>query len=291
MLNRKGIKPANVGSGQRQETKAAKAPVVRRRFVLAAAKTKTPPLPPTSNGKALVKSNGQAKPAANLDPKAAGFNIPAGVTVNPNASGIDLTETVKTLLHLAQENGYVTYDDINDILPDGLNPDDLDQLFTKLRNLDVEIVDQAEAERAKPAEPEEEDDSRLEILDDPVRMYMNQMGKVPLLTREQEVEICKRIEDAEIDMKRIVYSLGFTAKEHIAIAEKLLSEPPKERFDRVIVDKKIANREGHLRELRKLIKKVGTLDQKVDEKYFTWQKLQQKGRKEKLARELKKMSV
>jgi RNA polymerase primary sigma factor len=90
-------------------------------------------------------------------------------------------------------------------------------------------------------------------------MYMNQMGKVPLLTREQEVEICKRIEEAEVAMKAIIYSLGFTAKEHIAIAEKLLSEPPKERFDRVIVDKKVANREGHLRDLRKLIKKVRTV--------------------------------
>ena len=76
------------------------------------------------------------------------------------------------------------------------------------------------------------------------------MGKVPLLTREQEVEICKKIEDAELEMKRLVYSLGFAAKEHIAIAEKLLSEPPKERFDRVIVDKQVANRDGHLRNLR-----------------------------------------
>ena len=291
MLNRKGIKPANVGSSQRRGAKVVKAPEVRRRFVLASVKTKTPPLPPTSNGKPLAKPNGHPKPDPKADPKAAGSNIPAGVTVNPNATGIDLTETVKTLLHLAQENGYVTYDDINDILPDGLNPDDLDQLFTKLRNLDVEIVDQAEAERAKPAEPEEEDDSRLEILDDPVRMYMNQMGKVPLLTREQEVEICKRIEDAEIDMKRIVYSLGFTAKEHIAIAEKLLSEPPKERFDRVVIDKKIANREGHLRDLRRLIKMIHTRDQKVDVKYAAWQKAQQKGRKVKLQRELTKLGA
>ncbi|MGO9704750.1 MAG: RNA polymerase sigma factor region1.1 domain-containing protein, partial [Limisphaerales bacterium] len=140
---------------------------------------------------------------------------------------MDLTETVRTLLHLAQEHGYITYDDVNDVLPDNLSPEDLDALLTKLRSLDVEIVmDQAEAERAaKPAEPaqpaEEDEDARLEILDDPVRMYMNQMGKVPLLTREQEVEICKRIEEAELEMKRIVYSLGFTAKEHIAIAEKL----------------------------------------------------------------------
>jgi RNA polymerase primary sigma factor len=214
----------------------------------------------------------------------------------PIQSSVDLTETIQTLLHLSQEHGYITYDDVNDVLPDNLSPEDLDALLTKLRSLDVEIVmDQAEAERAaKPAEPaqpaEEDEDARLEILDDPVRMYMNQMGKVPLLTREQEVEICKRIEEAELEMKRIVYSLGFTAKEHIAIAEKLLSEPPKERFDRVIVDKKIANREGHLRELRKLIKKIHAFDQKVDAKYFMWQKALQKSRKEKLQRELKKLS-
>jgi len=61
--------------------------------------------------------------------------------------------------------------------------------------------------------------------------------------------------------------------------------------DRVVVDKKIANREGHLRDLRKLIKKVHALDQKVDAKYEAWQKAQQKGRKEKLERELKKMSA
>src|SRR5207247_8086133 len=97
---------------------------------------------------------------------------------------VDLSETIKTLLHLNQEHGHVTYDDINDVLPDGLSPDDLDELYTKLRNLDVEIVDHAEVERAKPAEPEEEaEDTRLEVLDDPVRLYMNQMGKVPLLNR------------------------------------------------------------------------------------------------------------
>ena len=117
----------------------------------------------------------------------------------PVGSTVDLTETIKTLVHLGQEHGYVTYDDVNDVLPDNLSPEDLDALLTKLRSLDVEIVmDQAEAERAKqpePAQPQEEqdEDARLEILDDPVRMYMNQMGKVPLLTREQEVEICKKI--------------------------------------------------------------------------------------------------
>jgi RNA polymerase primary sigma factor len=216
------------------------------------------------------------------------------VQVEPNTSfmlqsSVDLTETIKTLLHLQQENGYVTYDDINDILPDNLSPDDLDELYTKLRSLDVEIVDQAEVERAKPAPQEEDEEARLEILDDPVRMYMNQMGKVPLLTREQEVEICKRIEDAEIEMKRLIYSLGFAAKEHIAIAEKLLSEPPKERFDRVVVDKQVANRDRHLRNLRTLIKKVRVMDQNVDKKYLSFCKIAQKNRREKLHKEFLKL--
>jgi len=261
--------------------KAAKEKAPRRRFVVSSKAAK----PDSGRDEAAEAAHKAATPGPE--------NAPSGLTTT-----VDLTETIKTLLHLAQEHGYITYDDINDILPDNLSPEDLDLVLTKLRGLDVEIVmDQAEAERAdrtsKAAESqadEADEDARLEILDDPVRMYMNQMGKVPLLTREQEVEICKKIEDAEVEMKNLVYSLGFTAKEHIAIAEKLLSEPPKERFDRVIVDKKIANREGHLKDLRKLIKKVHEADQAVDEKYFAWQKAQQKSRKEILEKEFKKLS-
>jgi len=266
-----------------------KTPPVRRRFVISSKAVKLD-APKTDHEAPAPAKHAALKAAAN-------GQTTAGATANLTTS-VDLTETIKTLLHLSQEHGYVTYDDINDILPDNLSPEDLDIVLSKLRSLDVEIVmDQAEADRAErkqadqPQADEVDEDARLEILDDPVRMYMNQMGKVPLLTREQEVEICKRIEDAEVEMKNIVYSLGFTAKEHIAIAEKLLSEPPKERFDRVIVDKKIANREGHLKDLRKLIKKVREQDHKVDEKYFSWQKAQQKGRKEALERELKKLGA
>ena len=268
----------------------AKTPPIRRRFVISSKAIKPEAAKPAPVAVKVAVAKTPAKAPAN--------GLPSAPTTGSALTTVDLTETVKTLLHLSQEHGYITYDDINDILPDNLSPEDLDALLTKLRSLDVEIVmDQAEAERnerTKPeqAQPEEaDDDSRLEILDDPVRMYMNQMGKVPLLTREQEVEICKKIEDAEVEMKRIVYGLGFTAKEHIAIAEKILSDPPKERFDRVIVDKKIANREGHLKDLRKLIKKIHAMDANVDAKYFAWQKAQQKGRKEKMEKELKKLGA
>src|SRR5476651_861463 len=299
MSKRKTTVPAKALNNRRAGKSAPpKTAPVRRRFIISSKAKKDLSAPPEANGKAKHTAGSIADAEKRLQNGHANGNGTA--PAHGAQPSVDLTETIKTLLHLAQEHGYVTYDDINDVLPDNLSPEDLDALLTKLRGLDVEIVmDQAEAERSErskqpeqPQQPEEaEEDSRLEILDDPVRMYMNQMGKVPLLTREQEVEICKKIEEAEVAMKAIIYGLGFTAKEHIAIAEKLLSEPPKERFDRVIVDKKVANRDGHLRDLRKLIKKIQTLDEKVDLKYFNWQKVQQKARKEKIARELKKMGA
>jgi RNA polymerase primary sigma factor len=217
-----------------------------------------------------------------------GAGAPAEVL--KSQTGLDLTEKVKELVRLAQEQGYLTYSDINDALPDTVvTADELDEIYIKLRNLEVEIVDQAEVDRVKQPEPEDEEDkSRLDILDDPVRMYLKQMGQVPLLTREQEVEISKRIEDAENEVKRIIYSFGFCGKEHIALAEKLVSEPPKERFDRVILDKKIEGRDNHLKALRKLVKDVRGLDRVVDDRYADWQTAASKGKREKHQAEFQK---
>jgi RNA polymerase primary sigma factor len=255
-------------------------PVGKKEHSPKAANPLRPPvLPPASphshNGAA--NSNGEAQ-------------LQALGSIKSQAGG-DLTEKIKELVRLAQEQGYLTYGDINDALPDTLvTPDDLDEIYQKLRNLEIEIVDQAEVDRVKQPEPEEEPEekTRLDILDDPVRMYLKQMGAVPLLTREQEVEISKRIEDADEEVKRIIYSLGFAGKEHIALAEKLISEPPKERFDRVIVDKKIEGREDHLKDLRRLIKNVRELDQAVDEKYGAWQSAP-KARREKSEQEFRKL--
>jgi RNA polymerase primary sigma factor len=199
-----------------------------------------------------------------------------------NHSG-DLTEKVKELLRLAQEQGYLTYNDLNDALPPALaTPEHLDEVYTKLRNLEIDIVDQAEVDRIKHAEVgEDEEKNRLDILDDPVRMYLKQMGQVPLLTRDQEVEISKRIEVAERELKRVFYGFGFAAKEHIALAEKLLSDPPKERFDRAILDKKVDGRDTHLRTLRRLVSKVREIDCQVDELYAEWQRASTPAEREK----------
>jgi RNA polymerase primary sigma factor len=209
------------------------------------------------------------------------FEVEESVVVTPQEPDFTkdeefkLPEKIKELVQLAQDQGHLTISDINEALPKELvTPEKLDEILAKLKSLEVEIVEQLDsAPRQKPTESASEaEKSRLDILDDPVRMYLKQMGQVPLLTREQEVEISKRIEAAEMEVKRILYSLGFTAKEHIALAEKLTADPPKERFDRVTVDKVIETREKHLKALHRLIKKVREEDTEVDKKYLAWRR-------------------
>lgn len=198
----------------------------------------------------------------------AGGNGSHDLKLNPS----ELAAKVKELVRLAQEQGYLTYTDINDALPGSMTPEELDEIYIQLRNLEVEIVDQAEVDRIKTTEAEEEDEkTRLDILDDPVRMYLKQMGQVPLLSREQEVEISKRIEQAENELKKLIYNLGFAAKEHIALAERLLCDPPKERFDRIVLDNKIDGRDNYVAALVRLVKTVRKLDEQVDQAFAQWQ--------------------
>ncbi len=204
---------------------------------------------------------------------------------------VEVAEKIKELVRLAQDQGHLTYGDINDALPDTLlTPETLDDIYVKLRSLEIEIVGQAEVDRVKQPQPEEEDDkTRLDMLDDPVRLYLRQMGQVPLLTREQEVEVCKRIEEADHEVRRIIYGLGFTAKEHVDLAQKLLCQPPKERFERVIVDQKIERRETHLKQLLKLTEVVLAADLQVARTYAQWQGSPSEARKKRLQAKLKKL--
>ena len=129
---------------------------------------------PSAKGSGTQAAPGVAAPAQTPEEALASLG---SIT---NQSGVDLTEKIKELVRLAQEQGYLTYGDINDALPENIvSPEDLEDIYTKLRNLEIEIVDQAEVDRVKQPEPEEEqeDKSRLDILDDPVRMYLKQIGR------------------------------------------------------------------------------------------------------------------
>jgi len=222
-----------------------------------------------THDKAAPRKNGSSAAGGGLQPPQPATPALAVSHLPATIDSPVVADKVNELLRLAQEQGYLTYDDINDALPDEfVTPELLDAIYSKLRGFEVEIVEAPDLERAKPqAEPEEEDESRLDILDDPVQMYLRQMGKVPLLTREQEVQICKRIEEGETEGRRILFGFGFTGKEHIALAEKLLCDPPRERFDRVIVDKKVESRASHLSALRRLMKRTRALDRQLDKAY------------------------
>jgi RNA polymerase primary sigma factor len=211
-------------------------------------------------------------------------------------SAVDLAERVADLVRLAQEQGFLTPEDIHEAVGhDDLTPEDIEDIHHRLNEAGVEVTEEGRNEEAAPvAAPENEEleeGTRFDGLDDPVRMYMRQMGRVPLLTREAEVAIGQRIEEAEAEERRILYSFGFTAKEHIALAEKLLCEPPKERFDRVIMASKIPCRGQHLQALRKLVTRVRALDRQADLKYAEVRKTVRPRRRETIQTEFKRLGV
>src|SRR6476659_1799399 len=185
----------------------------------------------------------------------------------------DLQGRVRELAKLAKEQGYVTFDDLNDVLPEGVtDADELDAILTQLRKMEIDVIEASEVDRYKEGkketeeeEEEEKPESRFEILDDPVRMYLKQMGQVPLLTREQEVQISKRIEEAEHLVQQHINRFGFTARAHIDLAQKLAEGH--ERFDRVILDKKIESRERYMKLLPRLCQKVEKLGETTTAQY------------------------
>jgi RNA polymerase primary sigma factor len=179
---------------------------------------------------------------------------------------------IRELIKLAKEQGYLTFDDLNEALPEGItDADDLDAILTRLRRMEIDIIEASEVDRfkdgKKDAEEEEEEkpETKLDILDDPVRMYLKQMGQVPLLTREQEVEISKRIEEAEQMVQKHINRFGFIARAHLDLADKLTEG--RERFDRVILDKKIESRERYMKILPRLCHQVEKLSASVSQQY------------------------
>ncbi len=189
-------------------------------------------------------------------------------------STIELQSRIRELIKLAKEQGYLTFDDLNEALPEGItDADELDLILTRLRRLEIDIIEASEVDRYKDGkkdteedlEEEERTETKVDILDDPVRMYLKQMGQVPLLTREQEVEISKRIEEAEDMVLKHINRFGFIAQAHLDLATKLIEG--RERFDRVILDKKIESRERYMKNLPRLCKQVEQLSGSITRQF------------------------
>src|SRR6516164_762428 len=122
---------------------------------------------------------------------------------------LKIDEGLKTLLESGKHKGYLTYSQVNDYLPDdAVNPEKLDQLLLVLEEHGIELIDESEAEEreAGPGNATAKDGAQADLdlsfmdeedsrrVDDPVRMYLTQMGEIPLLKREQEIALAKKIE-------------------------------------------------------------------------------------------------
>ncbi len=138
----------------------------------------------------------------------------------------DKYEGVRELINLGKEKGYLLYDEVNDVLPDDIHSsEDLDNIFYLFGNAGIEVIDsehqfEAVQKKMRPKKPTEEGEPEVaaEALDktnDPVRMYLREMGTVPLLTREGEVEIAKRIEKGQ---KTVIKALS---RSPVVVAEIL----------------------------------------------------------------------
>ena len=255
---------------------AKKTPVKKAAKKAAATKTakKTPAKKAAkkdSSEKAVATKKAPAKKAAKKAPKSR-IDTP------------EIQEKIRELIKLAKEQDYLTYDDINEVLPNDLvDPSDVEAILDRLRKMEFDVIDASEVDSYRDRKKDADDvnsaktDQKLDILDDPVRMYLKQMGQVPLLTREQEVEISKRIEDAEIAANAELHKFGFIANSYLDLSERLTRG--RERFDRVIQDKKIESRERYMRALPKLCEQVRNLHEENDQIFRKLQSKTPRGKK------------
>jgi RNA polymerase primary sigma factor len=175
---------------------------------------------------------------------------------SPSFSDPQHQQKLEELVSLAKEQGYVTYEEMNDILPMTFDaPEMIDQILIFLSGMDIQVLNQAEVDRQKEKKKEAKEleafPKRTDATgDDPVRMYLKEMGSVPLLSREEEVEISKRIEKAQVQIEKIIMRFRYSVREAISIANYILQG--KERFDKIISEKEVFDKNKYMALLARL---------------------------------------
>ncbi len=215
------------------QTKTRKAEAARKK-PQAVAKAKVQP-------KAAKVERAGAKPPAKAAPKALAVKTPdkpgIGKAGKPGADRPVGTaarmEEIKALVALGKKKGYLTYDEIMAQLPeDEASAERFDEIFRALGELDIEVVEIPERRRGtdgdgageEEASPEAELDlspAPVGRTDDPVRMYLREMGRTPLLTREGEIRIAKRIEEGRKEVADSVCRAAAAVREVLYLGERL----------------------------------------------------------------------
>ena len=196
----------------------------------------------------------------------------------------DKFDDIKKLIDTGKEKGYLTYDQVNDLIPhDVHSPEDLDDLLTTIGTQGIDVLEgpklpSAALEKKGFEDLEEGEDVELDLTpgalektNDPVRMYLREMGTVPLLTREGEVEIAKRIERGQVRVLkalsrspiviRELLTLGEDLKKNVRSIKEVVTFDEEEITDD-IVQNRLNEFTDKIDDMAKLYKKAGVLEEK-----------------------------
>ena len=141
---------------------------------------------------------------------------------------VNKDKEMEKLIALGKQKGFLTYDEVNEFLPEDLSSSEaIDHLFELLGNEDIQVVEaederqqekQALLQREEMLNEQLKSEERFMPLDDPVKMYLKQMGSISLLSRESEIDLAKKIEEAEDRFKRSILLIKFARNEILRVA-------------------------------------------------------------------------
>jgi len=188
-------------------------------------------------------------------------------------------DEVRQLIQVGKEKGYLLYDEVNEALPSEItSAEDMDDLFNAFSTAGIEIVDSDKAYQEKGFDRESGDEPELDLTpgalektNDPVRMYLREMGTVPLLTREGEVAIAKRIERGKLAVIKSISRTPTVAKRIITMGDQLRAGERTVRelvifTDEEITEERIEERAAEVLKQIDAVKKARLSYQKLAEK-------------------------
>ena len=166
---------------------------------------------------------------------------PAAAGENGGKKPASYQEILTRLISLGKRQGYLTYEQINNLLPSEITSSEkIEEVITALTEKRIEITtsaiqrntdldEEALDKKTKPGADAKEAESDFEVtrMDDPVRLYLRQMGQISLLTREQEIALAKRIEEAEERLKITVYETKSARAEVLRLANQIINDEVK----------------------------------------------------------------